>query len=108
MNSMNNALDPLPSDSPESITCHYTNATKYLHIIRIENIPNWYFERVVFPGQSLIFHSLPEALLEVHSCEMATATLCERILCSQIRCSESGDDFFFPTPSNDGPDLRAA
>jgi hypothetical protein len=86
---MSDALDSL-SSSPD-IPCHYVNTTGRLQIIRIENIPNWYFERVIFPGQSLIFHAFPESLLEVHSYELATAILVDRIPCMQIRCTESVD-----------------
>ena len=88
---MSNALNSLPSGTSGQIQCHYVNVTQRLQIIRIENIPSWYFERVIFPGQSLIFHTLPDALLEVHSYEMVTALLVERIPCEQIRCVESVD-----------------
>ena len=82
-------VDPLSSNAVGQIICHYKNKTGRLQIIRIKNIPERYFERVVFPGQELIFHAALSALLEVHSCEMATAILVERIPCSQLRCKES-------------------
>ena len=85
---MNNALDPLPFSSSGYITCHYMNRTSLLQIVRIANILNWYFERFIFPCQQLIFHALPEALLEVHSNEMAPASLVNHIPCTQLRCAK--------------------
>lgn len=85
---MNNALDPLPSNVSGYITCNYVNASSRLQIVRISNIANWYFERVVFPGQHLVFQAFPEAFLEVHASEMATTILADRIPCTQIRLAE--------------------
>ena len=82
-------LHTLPATVSSHVACHYKNTTSRLQILRIENVPNWYFERVIFPGQSLIFHTAPEALLEVHSYEMATAVIADRIPCSQLLCKES-------------------
>jgi DNA-directed RNA polymerase specialized sigma24 family protein len=48
-------LDPLPEDSQSTVLCCYVNATSQIQVARITNIPKWYFERVVFPGQRLIF-----------------------------------------------------
>ncbi|EKV01718.1 protein of unknown function DUF1830 [Leptolyngbya sp. PCC 7375] len=85
---MNNTIDPLPDNVSGYIACCYLNPTGRLQVVRITNIPNWYFERVVFPGQQLIFHAFPEALLEIHSCEMVTTILTDRISCSLIRYAE--------------------
>ena len=54
-------LDPIPNDRKNSILCCYVNVTSNIQVARITNIPNWYFERVVFPGQRLMFEALPEA-----------------------------------------------
>ena len=86
---MENIIDPLSPDVSGKITCHYVNATSKLQIVRIENIANWYFERVVFPGQHLMFQALPEAVLEVHTSEAATTILADRISCSSIRFTET-------------------
>ncbi len=85
---MNNAIDPLPGNASGYITCSYFNATGRLQVIRITNIPNWYFERITFPGQQLTFQAFPEALLEVHSCEMVTTILADCIPCTRLRCAE--------------------
>lgn len=65
--------------------CCYVNATSKIQIARITNIPNWYFERVVFPGQRLVFESLPTAQLEIHCGMMASAILADTIPCDRLR-----------------------
>jgi hypothetical protein len=77
-------FDPLPPDAQESTLCCYTNATSKIQIARITNIPNWYFERVVFPGQRLVFEAMPQALLEIHS-GMMSAILSDTIPCDRLR-----------------------
>jgi hypothetical protein len=84
-------LDPLPSDSKDYILCCYVNATSHIQIARITNISNWYFERVVFPGQRLVFETLPEAHLEIHTGMMATAILSDTIPCDRLCVDESGN-----------------
>ncbi len=78
-------FDPLPADSANPIVCCYVNATSRIQIVRITNIPTWYFERVVFPGQRLVFETLPEAMLEIHTGMMASAILSDTISCSRLR-----------------------
>ncbi len=55
-----------------------------MQVVRITNIHNWYFERVVFPGQRLMFEALPEAQLEIHTGMMASAILSDTILCQRL------------------------
>jgi hypothetical protein len=79
-------FDPLPLDAqPEHILCCYVNATSKMQVARITNIPNWYFERVVFPGQRLVFEALPQGLLEIHCGMMASAILADTIPCDRLR-----------------------
>ncbi|HEY9737110.1 MAG TPA: DUF1830 domain-containing protein [Trichocoleus sp.] len=77
-------LDPLPSDSSKSILCCYINATSKIQVARITNIPDWYFERVVFPGQRLIFETVLKAQLEIHTGMMASAILSDTIPCERL------------------------
>ena len=81
-------FDPLPSHSNEQILCCYVNATSRIQIARITNIANWYFERVVFPGQRLVFEALPEAHLEIHCGMMASAILSDTIPCDRLCIQE--------------------
>jgi Domain of unknown function (DUF1830) len=85
-------LDPLPNGKKNSILCCYVNATSHIQIVRITNIANWYFERVVFPGQRLVFEALSEALLEIHTGMMASAILSDTIPCERLYISDGDDD----------------
>ncbi len=86
-------LDPLPSDSSEQILCCYVNATSQIQIARITNVPNWYFERVVFPGQRLIFEALPQSHLEIHTGMMASSILSDTIPCDRLCIGEQAVPF---------------
>ncbi len=83
-------LDPLPPEQSHRILCCYVNATSKVQVARICNIQNWYFERVVFPGQRLVFESIPEALLEIHTGMMASAILSDKIPCDRLMLQELG------------------
>jgi len=85
-------LDPVPSGQRSTILCCYVNATSHIQIARITNIKNWYFERVVFPGQRLVFESLGEGLLEIHTGMMASAILSDTIPCERLCISDGLDD----------------
>lgn len=104
-------LDPLPSDSRERLLCCYVNATSHIQIARVTNIPNWYFERVVFPGQRLVFEAVAEALLEIHTGMMASAILSDTIPCDRL-CVDETEDYSTNTPkqtagSNNKPSLES-
>jgi hypothetical protein len=85
-------LDPLPNDKDGSILCCYVNATSQIQIARITNVPNWYFERVVFPGQRLVFEADPSAILEIHSGMMASAILSDTIPCQRLALQKIEQD----------------
>jgi hypothetical protein len=90
---MAQVFDALPSDkSDRIILCCYVNATSKMQIVRIINIPNWYFERVAFPGQRLMFEALPHAQLEIHSGAMASAILSDRIPCDRLHITEENPE----------------
>ena len=81
-------LDSLPQGENDSILCCYVNATSDIQVARITNIPNWYFERVVFPGQRLVFEALATAQLEIHTGMMASAILSDTIPCTRLSISQ--------------------
>lgn len=89
-------FDPLPSHSKDAIVCCYVNATNRIQIARITNIPNWYFERVVFPGQRLVFEALPESHLEIHCGMMASAILADTIPCDRLEVEDAMVAEFVP------------
>lgn len=84
-------IDPLPSDDSDPLLCCYVNATSKIQIARVTNVPDWYFERVVFPGQRLMFEAVPTAMLEIHTGMMASAILSDTIPCQRLRV-ESNDE----------------
>jgi hypothetical protein len=76
-------IDPLSADDAK-IWCCYVNITSQIEIARISNIQNWYFERVVFPGQRLMFEAPSSACLEIHTGIMASSILSDNISCQEL------------------------
>jgi hypothetical protein len=87
---MSQIIDPIPQGENDSLLCSYINATNQIQVARITNVPNWYFERVVFPGQRLVFEAISYGLLEIHSGMMASAILSDRIPCKRLSIQEEG------------------
>jgi Domain of unknown function (DUF1830) len=81
---MSQILDPIPTDRTDPIFCCYTNNSSRVQIARITNIENWYFERVAFPGQHLVFEAPMNAYLEIHTGYMASAVMADRIPCIRL------------------------
>ncbi len=80
---MSQIFDPLPVTATDCLVCCYVNATSQIQVVRITDVPNWYFERVVFPGQKLMFTSPDTAHLEVHAGTMAV--LDDTIPCRELQ-----------------------
>ncbi|RCJ28480.1 hypothetical protein A6770_23750 [Nostoc minutum NIES-26] len=78
-------LNSSPADSSTYILCCYVNVTNQIQVARISNIPGWYFERVVFPGQRLFFEAPQAAQMEFHTHVMASAVLSDRIPCERLQ-----------------------
>ncbi|TAF11183.1 MAG: DUF1830 domain-containing protein [Nostocales cyanobacterium] len=85
-------LDSLPPEQSGKILCCYVNATSKIQVARISNIPNWYFERVVFPGQRLVFEAPREGQMEIHTGMMASAILSDTMPCDRLALSEPSSD----------------
>lgn len=85
---MYQVIDSVPDNFSDSFICCYVNASSKIQVARVTNIPNWYFERVVFPGQQLIFEAPAGALLELHCGMMASAILSDMIPCERLRLSD--------------------
>ena len=78
------AQKSLASQCDRKILCLHINITQKIQIIRIKNIPNLHLERVVFPGQRLMFEAVPEANLEIQISETVTIL----VSCQQLRVTE--------------------
>lgn len=87
-------LDSLPPEQSGKILCCYVNATSKIQVVRISDIPNWYFERVVFPGQRLVFEAPKVAHLEIHTGMMASAILSDTIPCDRLGLDEPSSNEF--------------
>jgi hypothetical protein len=96
-------LDPLPPEQSGKILCCYINATSKIQVARISNIPNWYFERVVFPGQRLVFEAPRKGQVEIHTGMMASAILSDKIPCDRLMLDEPSV-YEFDTDSLDEKD----
>lgn len=94
---MTQIINSVPSECTHHILCGYANTTSLVQIIRIANIPNWYFERAVFPGQRLLFDAPLQAQLEVYTGEFPSTLLAERIACDLLRAND--DLPHFPKPN---------
>jgi len=84
-------VNPYPSTGAIKsgrITCHYVNKTTKLQVVRISNIPGYFFERVVFASQQLLIDVDSEAVLEISSHELASSIVSDCIPCCQLRYAE--------------------
>lgn len=86
---MTQILDSLPANWANRILCGYVNDTHNLKIARITNISNWYFERVVFPRERLLFEALPEARLEIYMLRFSAVDLVEVMICDRLAFKSS-------------------
>lgn len=86
---MTQILDSLPADSNNRILCCYINNAHRIKIARISNISDWYFERVVFPEEKLLFEALPEAQLEIYVTNFSTVALVEITTCARLAVKNS-------------------
>jgi hypothetical protein len=59
-----------------------------MQTIRIDNIPNWQFKRVVFPGQHLLFEAVPKGKLEIYVVERGEEKFARTISCYQLKVQE--------------------
>jgi hypothetical protein len=77
-------FDSVLAQEDARLLCCYTNGTPQIQVVRITDIPGWYFERVVFPSQRLIFESPFSAHLEIHTGMMASSILSDTIACQDL------------------------
>ncbi|WP_448561934.1 DUF1830 domain-containing protein [Trichothermofontia sp.] len=91
---VNLAKNPISSSFKDSelLLCYYTNQTQQLQVIKITDKPELNFERVIFPGQRLMFQAPPTSQLQVYS-RTAVATLNrEMIPCEQLQVKGALND----------------
>ncbi|NJL47206.1 MAG: DUF1830 domain-containing protein [Leptolyngbyaceae cyanobacterium SM2_5_2] len=71
-------------NSSRKIFCRYTNHTPQFQIVRISNIPHWFFERTVIPHGYILFDAFQDAQLELHTSTMMDSILSDTIPCIQL------------------------
>ncbi len=78
---------PIPEQEQKFLCC-YQNPSQQTQVARITNVPNWHFERVIFPGQTLLFEAVSEGVLEVYAQSKAGPLLHSQIACNRLKVSE--------------------
>ncbi|AFY82889.1 DUF1830 domain-containing protein [Oscillatoria acuminata] len=79
------------NDAFPHILCFHSNSTPYLQIIKLINSKDFELERVLFPQERLMFTAVPEAQLEITTCQNGIPGRPECISCDrlQVQVSES-------------------
>lgn len=78
----------LNRDKTDKILCYYINKTSYIQIVRLRNIANGKYERVVFPKERFFFEADLDAKLEIYICEMDNKILFAILPCDRIQVNE--------------------
>ncbi|MEM6434436.1 MAG: DUF1830 domain-containing protein [Cyanobacteria bacterium P01_D01_bin.115] len=86
---MTQTLDALPTGHSHRLLCRYANQSPHLQVVRIANIPHWYFERVVFSHDCLFFAAVPGAILEIYSGDSMTTLRADSIPCDRLQMTAS-------------------
>lgn len=81
----------LPDQYSDRILCCYVNGTTQMLMARISNIPNWQFERLIFPEERLLFEAPPQAQLEIHRHTEMGTTISDSIPCRYLRVNKVSD-----------------
>ena len=82
---MSSALEGLSLKDIHQQLCCYYNATEQVQVARISNIQNWYFERVIFPHEYLLFEAPPSGELEVYQQMDSTPQLLNKLPCDRLQ-----------------------
>ncbi len=92
---VNLAKNPINSSfqDAELLLCYYANQTQQLQVIKITDKPDLNFERVIFPGQRLMFQAPSTSQLQVYSRTAIAALAQETIPCQdlQVKGTREGD-----------------
>jgi hypothetical protein len=82
-------LPSCQTENSTTILCCYVNNTSQIQIGRIANTANYYLERVVFPGQRLLFEAPPQAELEIYTNSFSSALLSQKLRCESLALQSS-------------------
>ncbi|MGF1536596.1 MAG: DUF1830 domain-containing protein [Elainellaceae cyanobacterium] len=76
---------PSPQGIEDSILCYYVNQSSEIQILRVASGASFYFEKVVFPSERLLFDAPQAALVEIFT-QKATAP--QIVPCTQLQVRE--------------------
>lgn len=73
-----------------NMLCCYHNASSTIQIIRSTSfeIPEWYLERVIFPGQRLLFYAPKAVSLQIFTSSIVGSILSDTIPCDRLQVDE--------------------
>ena len=74
--------------SSNQILCCYANVTNQIQMIRLTNTTKFNFERIIFPGQRLMFESIINAQMKIYTLTTSTPILLDKINCKWLRVDE--------------------
>jgi hypothetical protein len=79
------------SATATAILCYYVNTKTTMQIARIPDPVNGKPERIVLPGQGILFETLPESEIEIYTYSKTNGeTLLKAIPCLQIQVQRGG------------------
>ena len=78
------SLQTATSSGADQLCC-YRNQTPHIQVIRIADLPDRQFERVIFPGQRLMFYAPEQARLQVYASNPVGSLLADTITCDRLR-----------------------
>lgn len=69
--------------------CYYQNSTRQIQLVCVNQAQPQRLERVVFPGERVLFYAAPDALFDVYDATPTAFILTDRLLCSRLRVLEA-------------------
>lgn len=84
-----------PTKESTQLLCYYINDTNNMQIIRMLSGVKCEFERIVFPGERILFKALPESYLEVYS-PLINEIQSTRMSCRFLQINENPDLTKYP------------
>ena len=79
---------PLGGDRTSINLFYYRNSTNQLQIIRVGQTNQQTLEKIIFPGELLMFHASPNSQLEIQSRTTNGLTVVECFPCAQLQVFE--------------------
>lgn len=77
-------LTPMPADHTQKVLCCYMNGTTKAIAVKINNVPDWHFEGIVFPNERFLFEAPSTAKLEVYQFTEFGITRSDLIPCNDL------------------------